>query len=358
MKICFLIANLSGNGGTERVTSMIANGLSARGIEVEIITCKGSEKGIYTLDSNIKVNFLHSETNRFSLFRKLTNIIKIWTITWKHKFDIVIAVDIYLYLYLLPVQFTRLSKCIAWEHFNYYIASMRYSLIARKSAIRWADKVIVLGEKDLQNYKLHCRNTNNMIYIYNPVAFQATEYKGVDSHRIIAAGRLTKQKGFDLLIDVWNIIESDSLIESKWELDIFGDGEEKENLNTKIESYGLKHIHLKGYTNDLENEMSKSSIFVLSSRYEGFVLVLLEAQAKGLPCISFDCKEGPSEIIDDGINGFLIQESNIQDFANKLMLLMNNRDLRLNFGRNAHNNLQRFKLDSVLDSWENVLFEL
>lgn len=358
MRICFLIADISGKGGTERVTTDIANGLLNKGKEVSIITCKGFGGNRYGLDTNIKIYCLHGEKSKGYVLRKLCNSIKIWNIIRKNKFDVVIAVDIYLYLYLLLVQITGICRCIAWEHFNYYISDTKYSLIARNIAVKLADRIVVLGKKDLENYRKHYRNANNIVYIYNPVAFQKTEYIGADTYRIIAAGRLCKQKGFDLLIKAWKKVEMNEKIDGKWKLDIFGDGEEEKYLNELIEKNRLKRIFLKGYTDDLEKEITESSIFVLSSRYEGFVLVLLEAQAKGLPCISFNCKEGPSEIIRDGVNGFLVEEENAEILADKMMILMNNRELRINFAENAQRDLQRFELETILDSWEKLLNEI
>lgn len=355
MKICFLIADISGKGGTERVTTMIANGLSNRGKKVSIITCKGDGRGSFDLELEIDVYCLNSERRRFSFDRKLSNITKIWRLIKKNKFDVIIAVDVYLYLYLLPVQITRISKCIVWEHFNYYIASMKSSRIARRIAVKLADKIVVLGKKDLENYERHFINTDKILYIYNPVAYRLNDYRNPDTYRIITAGRLCKQKGFDFLIKAWKIIEEDKDIDKRWRLDIYGEGEEKEHLEGLIVKNKLNRIYLKGYTNNLEEEMINSSLFVLSSRYEGFGLVLLEAQAKGLPCISFNCKEGPAEIIDDGVNGFLVNEEDVEALAEKMKILMNSRELRVNFAKKAQKDLQRFALESVLDSWEMLL---
>lgn len=123
----------------------------------------------------------------------------------------------------------------------------------------------------------------------------------IKNKKIIAMGRLNNQKGFDLLIEAWSKLESDF---KDWEVNIFGDGALKEQLQKQIDNKNLKKIFLRGYSKDVAKDMADASIFVLTSRYEGFGLVLLEAQALGLPCVSFDCKEGPSEIIDDGVRIF------------------------------------------------------
>lgn len=125
--------------------------------------------------------------------------------------------------------------------------------------------------------------------------------------------------------------ENDATVETDWHLDIYGTGELEKALIAQINRYNLCRICLKGYSENIGKEMSESSGFILSSRYEGFVLVLLEAQAKGLPCVSFDCKEGHAEIITDGVNGYLSENGNVDELANKMKMIMNNAEIRKNF---------------------------
>lgn len=354
MKICFFIANISGRGGTERVTSLIANGLAEKNFIVEIVTCQGSEKSFFPLRKHIKVLSLHSEEILNPVLRMLYNYKSIWKIAKKRNYDVVIAVDVSLFLYVFPLQFAKKCKCIAWEHFNYYISSSKYTKFARRLAVKYAEYVIVLGKNDLKNYLKFYPKAKKITYIYNPVAFEKSDPENIDKNKIIAVGRLTKQKGFDLLIEAWNIIEKKKPNDN-WVLNIYGEGEMKDELWEKINKYQLKRCRLKGYTKDIEIEMKKSSIFVLSSRYEGFVLVLLEAQSKGLPCVSFNCKEGPAEIIEDGINGFLAEEGNVKDLAQKLQKLMYDDVLRKRFSENAQKDLERFDTKEVIKKWEDIL---
>lgn len=357
MKICFLIANISNKDGTERVTSMIANGLVNKGFEVGIITCKGDVHSFFTLDSRIKINTLHNENISNSLTRKIHSYNSIWKIVIRERYDVVIAVDIYLFLYLFPLQLAKKCKCIAWEHFNYYISSTGYTKIARHLAVKYADYVIVLGKHDLKSYRQHYPKAKKLTYIYNPVAFEKSNPENIGRHRIIAVGRLMEQKGFDLLIEAWKIIERNKP-DDDWVLDIYGEGELGEELQGKITKYRLKRCHLKGYTEDIETEMRSSSLFVLSSRYEGFVLVLLEAQSKGLPCVSFNCKEGPAEVIDNGVNGFLAEDGNIKDLAQKMQMVMYNDKLRKSFSEKAQKDLGRFRVDLIINKWAGLLWKI
>jgi glycosyltransferase involved in cell wall biosynthesis len=177
----------------------------------------------------------------------------------------------------------------------------------------------------------------------------------VDNKRIIAAGRLTEQKGFDLLIEAWSKIY-DRVMD--WELYIYGEGEDREKLQEMIDSYGLDNVFLAGYSDDLGKEMDKASIFVLSSRYEGFGLVLAEAMAKGIPAISFDCPSGPSEIISHDKNGFLVPPLDVNRLGERILKLTESRQLRKLFSESARKNLYKFNIESVISEWEKLLYSI
>lgn len=353
--IAFLIMNFSNGGGTERVTSVVANGLVKRGYTVSVVSCREGEGCRFFIDNNVQLYSLHGEKIANGAFRKLSLVKRLKDYVKTYHVDVLIAVDVALYLYLWPIQKQRLCKCIAWEHFNYYISPSKMVAFARKLAAKNAECVVVLGKSDYNNYKDHFKGIKRLEYIYNPLALDLSSVSPLKNKRVIAVGRLNQQKGFDLLIKAWKIVESNN---KEWWLDIFGEGELREELQTQINEYGLQNISLRGFAKNIENEYLNSSIFVLASRYEGFVLVLLEAQAKGLPCISFNCKEGPSEIIDDGTNGYLVEEGNVGALAESLLKLIENNELREKFGNMAQKDLHRFDIENVMPKWEELLNSL
>lgn len=353
--IAFLIMNFSNGGGTERVTSVIANSLINRNYNVSVISCKEGEKCRFPIREKINVYSLYGEKEKNPIIRKLLTYNRLEKFVRSLQIDIVVAVDVALYLYLWPLQKKKLCKCIAWEHFNYFISPNLSVKIARTLAAKCADAVVVLGKNDADNYKSHYKRITNLRYIYNPVTIENEGTANMSSKRIVAMGRLENQKGFDYLVDIWEIIEKRC---PGWKLDIFGEGKLRSNLQEKIDCLGLKNIELRGYTADVEKEFLDSSIFVLSSRYEGFGLVLLEAQSCGLPCVSFNCKEGPGEIIDDGVNGFLIDPFNVSAFAEKTIYLMENETIRLKFAEKSRKDLYRFSIESVMEQWENLFKNL
>lgn len=353
--IAFLIMNFSNGGGTERVTSVIANNLSMRGYTVSVISCREGEESRFYINGDITLLSLHGEKRTNALYRKIDTVRQLQKLVLKRRIDVMVAVDVALYLYLWPLQKKHLCRCIAWEHFNYYIANSRLVKFSRKLAAENADCVIVLGKNDLRNYKTHYKKINRIEYVYNPIALSVEKKTSMDKKRVIAVGRLSRQKGFDLLLEAWKIVEANN---TEWTLDIFGEGNLKEELQQQMEELGLKNVHLRGYAKDIEEEYINSSIFALSSRYEGFVLVLMEAQAKALPCVSFNCKEGPAETIDNGVNGYLVEEGDVVGFADSLLRLMNDKKLRDSFSEHARKDLGRFDTDTVMGKWIRILESL
>lgn len=353
-KIAFLIMDMDKKGGTERVTSMIANSLSNNN-EVYIFSCKNGESPHFFVKDNVKLESLHGEKSKNSLFRKMNVFKELYRKINKYDIDIAIAVDVALYLYLFPLNLLHYCKCISWEHFNYFYSPNRRVKLGRRLSAKYADSVVVLGKNDLSNYKKNFSKIKNIRYIFNPVSVSVSNTNdNMEYKRIVAAGRLENEKGFDRLVDIWAQIENDFI---DWKLDIFGEGSECGKLQSRISSLGLKNIKLRGYADDISKELENSSIFVLTSRFEGFGLVLIEAQAKGLPCVSFD-KEGPSEIINDGVNGFLVNDGNISDFADKLKLLMKNKSLRYSFSNHATDEISRYDLEKISKEWEELVEEL
>lgn len=354
-KIVFLIMNFENGGGTERVTSVIANELIERGYEITIISCQHGNYCKFALNKKIKLHSLVGEKCRNSLLRKLYVENQLIEYIKENHIDVMIAVDVALYLYLIPLQARKLCKCVAWEHFNYYINPNKMVEHARKLAAEHADCVIVLGKNDLNNYLTHYKHTKNVTCIYNPIAVDTSESSPLEHKRAIAVGRLNNQKGFDMLIDAWSLIEKEV---SDWTLDIYGQGPLQETLQNRINELNLEHIKLKGFSEDIHKEYLNSSLFFLSSRFEGFVLVLMEAMATGLPSVSFRCKEGPEETIDNGVNGFLVEEGNVQQFAECAIKLMKNEKLLKAFAANAKKDLNRFETESIMAQWVELLNNL
>ena len=178
----------------------------------------------------------------------------------------------------------------------------------------------------------------------------------INKKRVITLGNFIPDKGYDLLLKIWSIVEKN--ISTDWYLEIVGSGKEEKKLKDLKEDLKLTRVIFSPKTQNVEHKYLQSSIYVLSSRNEGFPMVLLEACAMGLPIIAFNCNTGPDEIIEDGLNGFLIEPFDITLFAQKLIELITNKSLREKFSKKSIEIAQKFQIDKIGNEWESLLNHL
>lgn len=186
----------------------------------------------------------------------------------------------------------------------------------------------------------------------NMVTITPSPVSNYDLKKVISVGRYSYQKGFDMLIEAWSLVIGKH---RDWKLYIYGNGDRSE-FESLVERFQLKDsVFCMPGTEDIVSVYSNCSIYVMSSRYEGFGLVLTEAMSCGLPCISFDCPHGPSEIIDDGKDGYLVERNNIYMLAEKMDKLMTNSDLRRTLGTMARQNVMRYDKKNIMKRWITLL---
>ncbi|WP_290033380.1 glycosyltransferase family 4 protein [Ligilactobacillus cholophilus] len=353
MKIGFLIANYNNGGGTERVTSVLANELSNRGYKISIISFTDGLNPTYQTNKNISLYSIYNE-QKHGIMKKFHNLRALHKIVKISQIDILIVVDVRLYIYAHWIKYINHCKIISWEQFNYYRPTDKLGKISQYLAARYSDYLVTLSKNDLINYQKNVKKLVPATYIYNPVTINENGITDLDNKKIIAVGRLEEEKGFDLLIKSWSKLEN---LFPDWKLEIFGKGTRKDELLNLISELDLKNIKLRGYSNNIEDEYKKASFFVLSSRYEGFGLVLTEAQMYGLPCISYDIT-GPNEIVEDNVNGFLVDRFDIDEFAKKMSELMCDPEKLTVFSQNARKNIYRYELNSIVKKWEKVFKDI
>ena len=214
------------------------------------------------------------------------------------------------------------------------------------------DRMVVLTESEKKAWPELC----NVSVIPDPLAIRPKDCSLLNRKRVISVGRYAYQKGVDLLLQAWAKIEKNY---PEWELIYYGQGDKTPYVQ-QIKELGIDHSRckLEGKTTDVMKELRDSSLFVLSSRFEGFGMVLAEAMACGLPVISFDCKSGPGEIISEGEDGYLVSAENVDGLAERMSYLIANPELRNRFGRNAFQNSLRFDIDGITKQWIQLFDEL
>ena len=217
------------------------------------------------------------------------------------------------------------------------------------SQIKLCNRFIVLTQND---YNSWINGLPQISIIPNPISYIPDNQSSLQKKQIISVGRLTYQKGFDLLIKSWKIVSSKH---KDWHLCIYGDGNDLTMLQKEIISNDIHNVTIHKAISNIYEKYLESSIYVMSSRYEGFGLVLIEAMSCGLPCISFDCPSGPSEIIKHGHNGLLVENGNIIKLAENIIYLIENDEARSLMGNNAKSYIKRYHKDTIMNQWEQLL---
>ena len=216
------------------------------------------------------------------------------------------------------------------------------------------DKFVVLTHED----RGYWGKLPNIEVIQNAALHVSDSCSDVSKHRVIAVGRLDYQKGFDRLIEAWEIVQKEKKY-SDWRLDIFGQGEWFDMLQKMIVDLKLSETaRINKPTNQIEHEYGNSSLIVMTSHYEGFGMVLVEAMACGVPAIAFDCKCGPKDIIQEGVNGLLVPDNDIAGLARAMMRLMENETLRKRLSENAKAIVDTYSEEAVMSKWVSLFTSL
>lgn len=213
--------------------------------------------------------------------------------------------------------------------------------------VRKFDRFVVLTEEDAQMWG----EIPGLKVIPNAANFIAERYSDCSAKRVVAVGRLDYQKSFDRLIEAWRIVQQNKAY-ADWHLDIFGQGEWKEMLQARINSYGLQDsMKLNAPTKQIGKEYTESSMLVMSSNYEGFPMVMIEAMACGLPAVSFDFQCGPKDIIRHGVNGLLVKNGDIPGLAEAMMKVMGDETMRKRMSLEARLVTETYSEEKVMGKW-------
>ena len=355
--ICFLIGNISHSGGTERVTTIIANELAKENQQVHILSLSGTGSPFFEQHRNIINSSLF--TTNVSMRRHFLSVIaKIRKYLTEHQIDTLVVVDSISCVFTVPACLGLKINHICWEHFNFKVnLGTRLRDLGRWMAAKWCTKIVTLTERDKSFWIEKYPKINNKIFVIaNPSPFENLDHQPtLESRTVLAVGRLDYIKGFDLLLEAWALICKE--VDERWMLNIVGGGQEDANLKQLAQNLAIEaRVIFSGQQKDVDSFYKKASIYCLTSRNEGFPMVLLEAQSYGLPIVAFDCDTGPAELIEHDVNGFLVKSLSIVKLSEALASMINiNSNKYSELILNSQKTTERFKADFIVKSWEKLL---
>lgn len=354
--VCFFSGDITRSGGTERVSTMIANALAAQQ-KYRILFLSLTEQGdtlFYPLNDGIEHYALGNKwispgPGYLKVIPKLRRFLQ------DQQVDVIIDIDIVLdILSLLAVRGGLRTRVISWEHFNFqYENSILYRRLIRNYSVKRTDYIVTLTKQDAESYRHKLKRQERIRAIYNPMENVSIEGEYEREKWIITSGSLIHRKGIDYLARIAPKILKKY---KDWKWFVLGDGELRGLLEQVQEREGLKdQLILPGRVQNVSEYLKKAQIFVLMSRAEGLPMVLLEAKAWRLPSISFDIMTGPSEIIHDNKNGFLITPFDCEKMVEKIGQLIEDEPLRQAFRDHTACGMEKFQMESILRQWNEVI---
>ena len=358
-KICFVILDLFVIGGGAKATVSLCNDLCDK-YEVHALSlCKIENFSNYVLNEKVIVHSFNMPTD-VRARKTLLAALKL------RKFLIEEKIDILFIAGLLSVPIVSLirpfikCKVVFCDHGNVALSGGKISFLIRKIACKISDKVVALTNRTVKDYiNIFSVDNNKVECIYNYIndnVYRNSKKCNIFSKNIISVGRVSSEKGFDMAVDVARYVFDKH---QDWQWHIYGDGPDYKKIDKKIKECGLENnLILKGATDHILEKYKDYSICVLTSYREGLPLVLLEAKCNMIPIVSFDCATGPSEIIDNGVDGYLVECYNTKKMGEKICNLIENINLREEFSNNSHKNLYKFEKSNILNKWINLIDNL
>ena len=332
------------------MTAWLANELVQRH-QVWVISLKMEEPQVFfhlnPQVSHIVLPPAQGKTGIVKQIREIHSFLK------KYQIQRVINVDIGMGFYgVLAVRGTK-ARAVTWEHGNYFNNwGSRLFPYMRRFAARHSHALVVLTERDRENYSRNIGRCVPVHVIPNPAQRHAFCYDA-ESRTILSVGHLNENKGYHRAVEIAKRILPQR---PEWRWVIYGEGEERARLEREICRAGLtEQILLPGVTKNMDAVYQKAACLVLTSDMEGLPMVLLEGKSWGLPLLAFDIMTGPSDIIADDVNGYLIPAHDMERMAEQLAGLMDDTGLRRRFSEQSQNGMERFDRENILNAWEALL---
>lgn len=363
LRVTFVVYTLEAVAGVERATTLVANSLAERGHHVSVVTTWGKTSH-FSLHPAVRLHALRARKGSFKR-TFVRDVLALRAHLKRHPTDILIGAETSVMLLALPAAAGLGISCVGWEHFNFRTVfnrprgALNRWRVARRLTARFAQAAVVLTRRDAELWRAGLPGLRARLQVIaNPLPFAPPPTNPYRPERrvVLAAGRLTEQKGFDLLIDAWTRLEGDF---PDWTLRIVGGGgEEEARLRAQVDRTGLRRVVFAGQVQDMAAEYRGAGLYCLSSRYEGLPMVLLECQAHGLPVVAFDCETGPREVIEHGVSGLLVPPQDTLALAVALRNTMSDPARRARLSEHSYAAAPRFRPGQIVAEWEGLLGSL
>jgi len=354
MKICFIIHDVTARAGTERAQANLVNALSARGEAISIWSMYGLGKlSGFWLKNGVKVSY--GLTKPWPYFLDYLWLACVFAVhIFRLRPEWIVCTGANRLIVALPAAFVPGVKVVIWEHYPVSNSVTRpRGRLARMIAAVVASRIVTLTKSDQDLYETIYAPAGTVSRIPN-IVLSPGPNGAVRRKEILAMGRLSREKGFDLLLEAWSLASARL---PEWSLRIVGDGQLREQLVRQASTLGIeRHVTFTPFSDDPYSLYSECGIFVLCSRYDGLPFVLIEAMTCGAACISFDCPNGPRELIRDGVNGLLAPAEQVDALANAIVKLGENPRLRQRLGNAARSVARPYSEPRIAARWHEVLY--
>ena len=360
MKLLYIVPNINSEGGVARVLSIKTNYLVEKlGYEVHILTQnEGSYPLFYSFNSNIVFHDLPLKGNFFQFFNSFSKGLK--SKIKAIQPDIIVVCDNGLKAYSIPFILKNKIPLVLEMHSSKFIeeresaknifkkVSANCIHALKNTGIKKYDRFVVVTNESIAEW-----NINNTIVIPNPLWFTSEKSSALENKKAIAVGRHTYEKGFDRMLQIWRKVVDKH---PDWILEIYGKSSENIDLRLLAKNLDIsRNVVFYEPVQNINEKYLETSFYLMTSRFEGFGMVLIEAMASGLPCIAYDCPCGPRAIISQNQDGFLIENSNEIDYVKSVETLIENQAIRIEMGKKAKLSSEKYNIDAIMETW-NQLF--
>jgi glycosyltransferase involved in cell wall biosynthesis len=364
IKLLYITNGINGSGGLERVLSIKASYLSDKlNYDVHILTLNDGDKNpFFKFSENIDFHDVKIKGSKpFGFFASYKKGIS--KILAEVEPDVISVCDDGLKGVLFPLIFGKDIPVVYERHVSRRIevksdnptTSQKLLNYLKFKLMNFAaskfDKFIVLTNGSKNEWQI-----DNIAVIPNPMPFELVERSTLSSKTVLVVGKQSYQKGYDRLLEVWKLVTKKY---NDWKLEVYGKLDPSLGLELKSEQLGISDkVTFYPPTKKIHEKYKEASLYLMTSRFEGFGMVLIEAMSYGVPCVAFDCPYGPSDIISDRKDGFVIKNGDIQAFSNAVIELIEQEDLRQTMGNNAAENVRRYNIDEIWQQWDELFKEM